>query len=613
MDVLSEIQFSVINNISEDFFVENDYGSETFRREFPKLTLLQDWAFSRMEEWTNRPTAVFVQTPTASGKTLAVSGAIFNRINKHESFTEKGLFLYPFRALNEDQLGQLCRYGNLFGFSGEDFSVFYGGKKIQDLRKAQQDGRFLLATPDKVIHMFGGGRESRAEFTSLVNSYRYIMFDEIHTYSGLMLWATSYLLRFWVGIIKENPNMSPPTLFFVSATLTDEVESFLKSELEKLGYDIVSVPNDYAKSLAGDWKVRIRGTQMHEKEVLNYIQKGSVVISNSAWKAKAIYENCTEEGIIKESEGLLYIGQDKFEESKRKENLKRFKENPEEHVFFTSPAAEAGVDFTTSSLITEETIASSMIQRVGRAGRSSKDSDEKAEVIVYSPLLERKFSDLDGDSIDRENFEETVRNELKEESLFTDAEWLGIVAYPFFEKVEESVLDIDFELEPSHKEIVEKLKDSNVGTFFRSFIPYTRYSSEGEEGISFRALCRRNLELKETNYGLKVIGRPDPDRYYSSRRPDYQRVTVELKNESPWIDRLIEVQGEKIIILFAEFIFRFPQTGGKSVETNEISLIWFAVDRVPPMFSSEFEVEIPGKGSFKGGFVDEDFGGLVNE
>ncbi len=605
---MSSTRLYVQNSISSQNFTDNSFGPDSFKDEYPELTLLQDWTFKNIEEWEERPTAVFLQTPTASGKTLAVSGAIFNRLR--ESTTRKrAAFLYPFRALNEDQQSQLREYGSLFGFTKEDFCVYQGGVGREKLREIQRNQNFLLATPDKIIYMIGGGRESRAEFTRLLNQYRYLMFDEVHTYSGLMLWATVYFIKLWKIIAEKGSTLTPPTLFFVTATLTEEVKEFLVGKLSDLGYEIVFSPEEYSKSLGGDWEVMLRGTQMHQKEVPSVVEKGGVLISNSAWKAKATMEQCIESDKIGEEEGLLYIGQDKFEESFRKENLLSFRERPNDYIFFTSPAAEAGVDFSTDLLVTEETIASSMIQRIGRAGRGS----EEAKIIVYSPTLTEYFEKEGIEKIEREEFERRIKDVLSEKKLVTDVPFFGIAAYPFLDILERSALLVDEDnfLEESHREIISDMKSSGkkARTFFRSFVPYMKYTSG--EGISFSSLCRRELELRENKYGLEVFGRPDPDRYYSSKRPDHQEVQVGVENV--WLDRKITLENEDIVLLFGEFSFCFPETGGSSKEVTETSLVWFAPENVPKHLNKQFDICVQGYNTFPGGFVDEDFWGLANE
>lgn len=606
-------QVKVENNISEDFFIENEY-QEPFQSEYNKLTKLQDWCFSNISDWHNSKKTVFIDSRTASGKTLAVSGSIFNHTSSHNDANHRALFFYPFRALNQDQKGQLQEYGELFGYLKDDFGVYIGGKDKEEIRKIQKENKFLLATPDKALSLFYGGREGRAIFTNLLNSYQFVIFDEIHTYSGLMLWSMIYFLKFWKEIAERSESVDLPTLFFVSATMREEIKEFLEGKVKQLGYETVNTPDEYKKSLSGDWNITLRGTHMGEKEVQNIISSGSVTISNTAKKAYEISKELKKKEEVNE---LLYIGQDKFKESKRKENLKLFKENPNDYTFLTSPAAEAGVDFTTDNLITEETTSSSMIQRVGRAGRrSGKDSSEEANITIYSPKLTDHFIEEDIDILSRGGFERTVGEVLPKEDLHTNSKFYGIAGFPFYHALEGSRLPVDGKqiIEKDHLETIESLnsKDDEITKkarkffTFRSFVPYGRFTSKDEEGISFDVLCRKDLKLEDGTYGIRVVGSPSPGRHYSSFRPDHQSVTVELKKE--WDFYEVKVEDKEIGVILGTFTFHFPQCGGEEVSSDENSVIWFAKSDkdVPKVLNKSFKLKIKGE-KFDGGFVKEDF------
>src|SRR5712672_1756914 len=122
---------------------------------------------------------VVVVTPTASGKTLCYNLPILNAIL--ESSDSRALYLFPTKALAQDQLAELhdlnARLENRFG-------VFtYDGDTPSDARKAiREKGHIVLTNPD-MLHT--GILPHHTRWTRLFENLRYIVLDELHTYRGV--------------------------------------------------------------------------------------------------------------------------------------------------------------------------------------------------------------------------------------------------------------------------------------------------------------------------------------------------------------------------------------------------------------------------------------------
>ena len=122
---------------------------------------------------------IVVVTPTASGKTLCYNLPILNAIL--ESSDSRALYLFPTKALAQDQLTELHdlnqRLENRFG-------VFtYDGDTPSDARKAiREKGHIVLTNPD-MLHT--GILPHHTRWTRLFESLRYIVVDELHTYRGV--------------------------------------------------------------------------------------------------------------------------------------------------------------------------------------------------------------------------------------------------------------------------------------------------------------------------------------------------------------------------------------------------------------------------------------------
>jgi DEAD/DEAH box helicase domain-containing protein len=122
---------------------------------------------------------IVVVTPTASGKTLCYNLPILNAIL--ESSDNRALYLFPTKALAQDQLAELHdlnqRLENRFG-------VFtYDGDTPSDARKAiREKGHIVLTNPD-MLHT--GILPHHTRWTRLFENLGHIVVDELHTYRGV--------------------------------------------------------------------------------------------------------------------------------------------------------------------------------------------------------------------------------------------------------------------------------------------------------------------------------------------------------------------------------------------------------------------------------------------
>jgi DEAD/DEAH box helicase domain-containing protein len=122
---------------------------------------------------------VVIVTPTASGKTLCYNLPVLNAIL--ESSDSRALYLFPTKALAQDQLAELHdlnqRLANRFG-------VFtYDGDTPSDARRAiREKGHIVLTNPD-MLHT--GILPHHTRWTRLFENLRYIVIDELHTYRGV--------------------------------------------------------------------------------------------------------------------------------------------------------------------------------------------------------------------------------------------------------------------------------------------------------------------------------------------------------------------------------------------------------------------------------------------
>ena len=122
---------------------------------------------------------VVIPTPTASGKTLCYNLPVLNALA-----TDPGvcaLYLFPTKALAEDQLAQL---NSLIEAAGGDWPAFtYDGDTPQDARKAiRRRANIVLTNPD-MLH--SGVLPHHTRWARFFENLRYVVVDELHTYRGV--------------------------------------------------------------------------------------------------------------------------------------------------------------------------------------------------------------------------------------------------------------------------------------------------------------------------------------------------------------------------------------------------------------------------------------------
>jgi DEAD/DEAH box helicase domain-containing protein len=145
------------------------------RRGIEKLYTHQAQAAERIAAGAN----VVIVTPTASGKTLCYNLPVLNRLTAEPG--ARALYLFPTKALSEDQLDELH---GLIEDMGSGLCAFtYDGDTPQDARRAiRQRANIVLTNPD-MLHT--GILPHHTKWAKLFENLRYIVVDELHYYRGV--------------------------------------------------------------------------------------------------------------------------------------------------------------------------------------------------------------------------------------------------------------------------------------------------------------------------------------------------------------------------------------------------------------------------------------------
>jgi DEAD/DEAH box helicase domain-containing protein len=154
-----------------------------------------------------------VVTPTASGKTLCYNLPILSALVEHPE--ARALYLFPTKALAQDQLAELNRWTERLGDEVRTFT--YDGDTPQDARRAiRSRGNLVITNPD-MLH--AGILPHHTKWERLFENLRYVVIDELHTYRGVFGSHLANVLRRLKRIAKFYG--SAPQFICSSATIAN--------------------------------------------------------------------------------------------------------------------------------------------------------------------------------------------------------------------------------------------------------------------------------------------------------------------------------------------------------------------------------------------------------
>ncbi len=163
---------------------------------------------------------VVVITPTASGKTLCYNAPVLSSILADAS--SRALYLFPTKALAQDQLAELHQLAQLVGAEGAgDIGVFtYDGDTPQDARRAIRGrAHVVLSNPD-MLH--SGILPHHPRWAKLFENLRFVVIDELHAYRGVFGSHLSNIMRRLRRVCRHYG--SDPTFICSSATIANPRE-----------------------------------------------------------------------------------------------------------------------------------------------------------------------------------------------------------------------------------------------------------------------------------------------------------------------------------------------------------------------------------------------------
>jgi len=122
---------------------------------------------------------VVVVTPTASGKTLCYNLPVLNDIAARPS--ARALYLFPTKALAQDQMNEVHDFINLLGLDVKTFT--YDGDTPPTARRAVRSAGHIVVTNPDMLHT--GILPHHTKWVKLFENLTYVVIDEIHNYRGV--------------------------------------------------------------------------------------------------------------------------------------------------------------------------------------------------------------------------------------------------------------------------------------------------------------------------------------------------------------------------------------------------------------------------------------------
>jgi DEAD/DEAH box helicase domain-containing protein len=171
-------------------------------------------------EETRRGENVLISTPTASGKSLIYNVAVLEEILCNPS--SKALYLFPLKALEQDQLKALKQWIRAMGDAGERVEIgIYDGDTTPYMRKKMRADppQILFSNPDMLHRSILAHHQS---WEPILKNLSFVVLDEIHTYRGIFGSHLNQVIRRLKRLCGQYG--SRPRFILSSATVSNPLE-----------------------------------------------------------------------------------------------------------------------------------------------------------------------------------------------------------------------------------------------------------------------------------------------------------------------------------------------------------------------------------------------------
>jgi DEAD/DEAH box helicase domain-containing protein len=200
---------------------------------------------------------VVLVTQTSSGKTLSFNLPVLQGLL--EDPNGKALYIFPTKALADDQVEQLYRWTEevvedeeldqdewfertiKLGSNYLTYGRLDGDTPPGSRKRLLESGRILFTNPDMIHHSLlkqvQGSNQSSSHITNLFKNLKYIVIDEMHLYRGAFGSHVSLVLRRLRKVCEELGN--PDIQFILCSATIDQPERLAEELTGKLDFRLI--------------------------------------------------------------------------------------------------------------------------------------------------------------------------------------------------------------------------------------------------------------------------------------------------------------------------------------------------------------------------------------
>ncbi len=336
----------------DDFGLEDKLSEYLQEIGIKKFYKFQEDAIKEIAYGSN----VIIEAPTASGKTEAFLIPILQKIKVEK---DKGkilaLFVYPTKALSKDQYPKILELAKRVGIS---VKVFDGDTPQSERTEILDSPPHLIITNFDILHYH---LWNRTRFSSLFNTVKFLVVDEVHVYSGIFGSNVHY-------IIKRLKRICNKIQFIASSATLQNATQFC----EKLFDEKMNLIRGEGKKGETDFLMLFPSLRTQRALMVDLIKKltekkhKTMVFSNSHLNSELVAMQAKKQKIdIKvHRAGLMSNYRRSVEQSFKSDKLM---------AISCTPTLELGIDVGNVDGVISATIpVNRLIQRIGRAARKGQ-------------------------------------------------------------------------------------------------------------------------------------------------------------------------------------------------------------------------------------------------
>ena len=161
-------------------------------------------------------------TPTASGKTLIYNIPVLESLLSKKN--EKFLYVFPIKALAQDQMKTIQEYMELLNLDSGEACIYDGDTPSTERSKIKKEIPSIVFTNPDMLHL--GIIPYHSGWQELFKNLKYVIIDEVHSYRGIFGSHVAQIIRRLRRICKYYG--SNPQFIALSATITNADEFLYK-------------------------------------------------------------------------------------------------------------------------------------------------------------------------------------------------------------------------------------------------------------------------------------------------------------------------------------------------------------------------------------------------